>query len=552
MKIYILAILLLLGLCSSAQDKLISYEVIDSLEISELEQLANSNGIPSIFLSFNYAVDLYKLVYNTIDPLGQPTIASGALAIPRDIRCALPIASYQHGTIAKKSDIPSNYSNEAIIGLLFATDGYIVAMPDYLGLGESPGLHPYIHAESEASAVVDMLFASQELLDVFEKIYSDQLFLFGYSQGGHATVAAHQLIQQEYAADLVVTASNPMSGPYDVSGVQAEVITANTPYPTPSYLPYIIFAYQSVYGNLFDDPSDIFVAPYDDLLPDYFLGNHSTGEIDALMPSIPNAILQPEVLDSFRNDPSHRLRNVLRLNDLYNWTPECPVRLSYCTGDDQVSYLNAILARDSFVARGANDIEIMNFGNLDHFNCAEPSLISGLFWFNTFRINNNNLSIENIDITFESNTNANDGSINVAAAGGIGSLNYEWSNGSTASQIDGLAGGVYELTITDETGCSIIESIELETLVTAISMNQRNEKIKIFPNPADQIIFVKPTHFISNFAIRLIDITGKLLLTQSLVSQEISQVDISQLAPGVYELQMIGKQFFSSQKIVIY
>ena len=503
MKHLSIFILVLLSYSANSQDKLISYTVIDSFEIAEIEQLAQDLGVPSVFLSFNYAVDLYKLIYNTIDPHGEPTIASGAIAIPRDIRCALPIASYQHGTIALKTAVPSNFSEEANIGLLYATDGYIVAMPDYLGLGESPGLHPYVHADSEASAVVDMLFASRELLDDFEKNYNEQLFLFGYSQGGHATVAAHRLIQNSYADEWVVTASNPMSGPYDVSGVQAEVITANAPYPTPSYLPYVLFAYQNVYGNLFSDPSEVFIAPYDNLLPGYFEGNHSTGEINALLPSVPNQILQPAVLDSFRNDPNHRFRQALALNNLYDWKPAAPVRLSYCTGDDQVGFLNSFVARDTFIANGATDIELMDFGAFDHFNCVQPALISGLFWFNTFRTDQNNLVVEDVIVTPESAANANDGSIDVSVSGGVGTLSYNWSNGATGASISGLTGNAYSVTISDETACSIEEVIEITTLSTSLDQVAIDQIVTIYPNPAQEWINIEfnqsgnfnPIHF---------------------------------------------------------
>ena len=37
-------------------------------------------------------------------------------------------------------------------------------MPDYLGMGESPGLHPYVHGESEATATLDMIRAAREFI----------------------------------------------------------------------------------------------------------------------------------------------------------------------------------------------------------------------------------------------------------------------------------------------------------------------------------------------------------------------------------------------------
>lgn len=56
----------------------------------------------------------------------------------------------------------------------------------------------------------------------------------------------------------------------------------------------------------------------------------------------------------------------------------------------------------------------------------------------------------------------NDGSIQVNASGGTGSLNYSWDNGSTGSQINNLLAGQYTCTITDANNCSSSNSIVLQ------------------------------------------------------------------------------------------
>jgi gliding motility-associated-like protein len=56
---------------------------------------------------------------------------------------------------------------------------------------------------------------------------------------------------------------------------------------------------------------------------------------------------------------------------------------------------------------------------------------------------------------------AQDGSIEVNVTGGSGSFSYSWSNGSTAEDLSGLSGGDYTLTVSDQQGCSVITTINV-------------------------------------------------------------------------------------------
>ncbi|NJL75445.1 MAG: HYR domain-containing protein [Saprospiraceae bacterium] len=47
----------------------------------------------------------------------------------------------------------------------------------------------------------------------------------------------------------------------------------------------------------------------------------------------------------------------------------------------------------------------------------------------------------------------NDGSIDITATGGQGSLNYRWSNGALVSDLTSVGGGLYTLTVTDGNNC---------------------------------------------------------------------------------------------------
>ncbi|RMG94516.1 MAG: T9SS C-terminal target domain-containing protein [Chloroflexi bacterium] len=55
----------------------------------------------------------------------------------------------------------------------------------------------------------------------------------------------------------------------------------------------------------------------------------------------------------------------------------------------------------------------------------------------------------------------NDGQISTAINGGTAPYSYMWSNGATTPSLNGLAAGVYHLTLTDARGCFVVDSVEI-------------------------------------------------------------------------------------------
>jgi gliding motility-associated-like protein len=54
-----------------------------------------------------------------------------------------------------------------------------------------------------------------------------------------------------------------------------------------------------------------------------------------------------------------------------------------------------------------------------------------------------------------------DGFVDLSVSGGSGSYTYAWSNGSTAQDLALVGAGAYQVTITDENGCFLVDSITL-------------------------------------------------------------------------------------------
>ena len=174
-----------------------------------------------------------------------------------------------------------------------------------------------------------------------------------------------------------------MAGPYDVSGVQTDLLTNGENYPAPYYLPYLILSYYNIYPELNEYNYDsIFVSPYDSILPLYFDGYHNGGEINAIMPSDPVNILNPVFYNDFLTDSLHPFRLALEANDLTNWTPIAPINFYYCGGDQHVTYLNAIVAYETMTNQGVSTLEQTDIDpNFDHNECAIPSITQAILTF---------------------------------------------------------------------------------------------------------------------------------------------------------------------------
>jgi len=309
--------------------------------------------------SVSYGYWMYKVTYETIDKDGNPHIATGSVAYPRvdwpdTPNEAFPIISYQHGTVLERSAVSSE-TGVWILAAYLAGSGYVYIEPDYLGLGDSEGMHPYQIKEPYGTAVIDLIRAVKNYSFENEQFaVNEQLFLVGYSEGGYATMATHQIIERDYQDEFNITASFPMAGAYSMSEVMVDVMLAMEEYGEPFYFPYVLFSYADSYPEMGD------VVDY--LLPEYafleemFNGYTSSITVNEFMPSIPMTIMLPDSIESFQNNFNHPLQVALRANDLLDWTPEAPMYIFHGTADEIVPYQNAELAYNQFIENGATNV----------------------------------------------------------------------------------------------------------------------------------------------------------------------------------------------------
>ncbi len=342
-----------------------------------------------------YDVQAYKLLYTTTGAKGQRDTASGLVVYPVQKNTAWPMLVYQHGTASSRVAVPSRMSAESTVGLIAASLGYVAVLPDYLGLGDSKGFHPYVHAKTQASAGLDLMLATQKHAASLQAGLNSQVFVTGYSQGGHASMSLHRTLETEQSSKFRVTAAAHLSGPYSISGDMRARLLSEQEYFTPGYALYTVLSYNMVY-NLYPNLNQFIRAPYLQVAEDFFTGKESNLDSIHLRLSrlliqekgkvIPRYIFQDSLLNAIANQPNHPVNVAMRDNDVYNWGPKAPTRMFYCKADEQVVYTNSLLADSVMKARGAVNVGSVDAGStLNHGQCFQPAMLSAIFFFSQFQ-----------------------------------------------------------------------------------------------------------------------------------------------------------------------
>ncbi len=416
MRFQLTALLTIVLTLSAFSQKLISFEKLKSYSPAGLDSFVVDNlGVPPALLGLelDYPVDYYRVIYET--PYGHPDSivrAAGAVCMPKNVACGVPISSWGHGTTSNRSGGASSMNGHNWqIGPIFAGTGYLVCIPDYVGLGDyrdtSVKIHPYQHEFTQANTNVNILRAARQLADTLGIELNEEVFLFGYSQGGYVTAATHKLIETELSNEFQITASAPMAGSYDLTGVQTRELLSDSMYATPGYLPYLIYGWWHVYPDFratYPDPHAVFRSPFDTIFPVVYFDdgdpntnddNKGIGFIDNILRAngagVPKLMMKDSILQAFVNDSvNHPLRLILAENELvYGWVPEAPLRMYYCEEDEQVPFENALVAYDVWTNAGATNVSKQRMDTdaspLMHTPCAQPALIAAKLYFDSLR-----------------------------------------------------------------------------------------------------------------------------------------------------------------------
>jgi pimeloyl-ACP methyl ester carboxylesterase len=340
-------------------------------------------------LVVKHDVDIQKITYKTTFKNGDIQ-ASGLVCLPKTAG-NYPILCFQNGTNTLHSEAPSVNPKSDLFSILesVASMGFIVVIPDYIGFGASSQLtHPYLHAESTTQSILDMIRAVKEFGGQ-EKIVAKptkDLYIFGYSQGGWATMQLQYAIEKNYSSEFNLIASSCAAGPYSLTYMNT-YITEKVDYPMPYFLTYLLNAYTSI-GLITNPLSDFIQTPYAAKIPGLFDGKHSGGTINSELTTQMSGLLTSDYRTGFATNAKFAgIRSAFAANSIEAWKITTPTRLYHGQNDEfiPVSLSQKMLA--DFKTKGVTDAQmrLVIVPGVDHPLGVIPVGLQTILWFMEFK-----------------------------------------------------------------------------------------------------------------------------------------------------------------------
>ena len=254
----------------------------------------------------------------------------------------------------------------AIKAAMYAAQGYTVVASDYLGYAKSTySYHPYLHANSEATSVIDAIRAARKAASTVGATLSGKVMLTGYSQGGHSSMAAHRAIERDNAGEINVVAGAHLAGPYNLSGsFKSSTAIAGYQY----FVPFLITSWQKVYGTIYSDVNTVFKPPYADyietLLPSPTLNGTTlitSGKLPGAAGETPaqarDAMFRPAFIADTQTNDTNPLYLAAKKNDTLGWNPKSKLLLCGGAGDPTVPpALHQVVMKADFDSRKLTNV----------------------------------------------------------------------------------------------------------------------------------------------------------------------------------------------------
>jgi acetyl esterase/lipase len=251
-----------------------------------------------------YKTQLHRIRYVTQDR-GKSIEATAMVVVPQPSAAkTMPVLLFLHGTTglndscspsANLDDTSSDNYKASFLLSLFASYGYVVVAPDYIGLkslgAPSPELHPYLVGEATAIASLDAVRAAKTLTQTLgENATPGPVSVWGGSQGGHASAFTVQYAPS-YAPELQIVSGVYGMPPLDLASHWRSALQAIGPTTG-----FIVMAYTAMAPWYQTSLASVFVSPLDQQIPAALAAECKPNTLDAF--TTIDQIFTPNVLNT--------------------------------------------------------------------------------------------------------------------------------------------------------------------------------------------------------------------------------------------------------------
>jgi hypothetical protein len=146
--------------------------------------------------------------------------------------------------------------------------------------------------------------------------------------------------------------------------------------------------------------------------------------------------------------------------------------------------------------------------------------------------------------TNETTVSSNDGTATVTVSGGVWPYTYNWApGGGTTNPLTGLDTGNYIVTITDDNGCTMLDTVHVGQGPVSVNTTVAENELSIYPNPAVKdlnLVITAPAA--DNISLIVTDLYGKVvsqLSTKVVAGDNNLQVPVTALASGTYIIKAV-------------
>lgn len=140
----------------------------------------------------------------------------------------------------------------------------------------------------------------------------------------------------------------------------------------------------------------------------------------------------------------------------------------------------------------------------------------------------------------------------------LGASSYSWSTGDSTQSIIARDTGAYSVTTTDALGCTstVHDTLVGTVICTGIDEESMNNLFDIYPNPSNGTCNLTVTNSTSNnLFISIADMLGKEVLRLSdknTATAYKKEIDLGDIAPGIYSVQLSIGNDLKTRKLIIH